>query len=278
MPKKIRKSLQNYLSKIKIPRSKVHIPSKQRTLSVRKHRRTSSFVNGDITPKASSFSMDDKKNNDKDVEATLTDIDHFLLENFKSLYIKDDEEKVHDDEEEEEESHENGNKFPKLRPFIFKGAQRDRYGSNRFNMKRNFSDSLEDTTIGDQARSSTTSITTTNDSSPSNSYYTKDQDMEQIRPNKCIVILGCSPNPYEDFHRSMQNMVEAKLKNNESVDWDFMEQLLFFHMNMNEKKSYKFILSAFVDLVTDMRPPSETTPAMVNPKSVRTLRSGKKVK
>ncbi|OIW11900.1 hypothetical protein TanjilG_18173 [Lupinus angustifolius] len=91
--------------------------------------------------------MDDKKNNDKDVETTLTDIDHFLLENFKSLYIKDDEEKVHDDEEEEEEErHENG-KFPKLGPFLFKAPPRDRYGSNRFNMKRDFSGSLEDATI-----------------------------------------------------------------------------------------------------------------------------------
>ncbi|KAF1865776.1 hypothetical protein Lal_00021777 [Lupinus albus] len=276
MPKKIRKSLQNYLSKIKIPRSKVHIPSKHRTLSVRKHRRTSSFVNDDINPKASSFSIDDKKNNNKDVEATLTDIDHFLLENFKSLYIKDGEEKVHH-EEEEEESHENG-KFPKVGPFLFMGPKRDRYGSNRHNMKRDFSGSLEDTTIGDQTGSSTTSTTTTNDSSSSNTYYAKDQEMEQTQPNKCVVILGCSPNPYKDFHRSMQNMVEARLKNNENVDWEFMEQLLFFHMNMNEKKSYKFILCAFVDLVTVMRPPSETTTSMVNPRSVRTVRSGKELR
>jgi hypothetical protein len=51
-------------------------------------------LNGCKHPRTPSFSLDGKNNDDNkknDDEATLADIDRFLFENFKSLYLDDDE-------------------------------------------------------------------------------------------------------------------------------------------------------------------------------------------
>ncbi|KAE9616149.1 hypothetical protein Lal_00017742 [Lupinus albus] len=298
MPKKIHKSLQNYLSKIKNHHSQIHIPSKKWILSTIKnhsshihipstkwmlsgckHSRTSSLV---IEDNPHDPSLSRKNIEKKDAEATLADIDRFLIENFKSLYIKDDEEihdtkRVHDDDD--EEGH-NRDKDSKQRPILFDEPPSNLFDSNRFFTK------------GDKGTSSSTPSTTTttifDDSLSSISHLAKDQDMDQNNSN-CVVVLACSSNPYDDFHQSMRGMVEARLRNNEVVDWDFMEQLFFYYMNLNDKKSYKFILNAFVDLVAVMRPywetsdtesrtttdtESRTTDMESRPRSVRTTRSG----
>lgn len=51
----------------------------------------------------------------------------------------------------------------------------------------------------------------------------------------------------------MEEMVEARLNDRGRVDWEFMEELLFCYLDLNEKKSYKYILSAFVDLIVVLR-------------------------
>ncbi|XP_057452857.1 putative F-box/LRR-repeat protein At1g56400 [Lotus japonicus] len=84
--------------------------------------------------------------------------------------------------------------------------------------------------------------------------------------------VPCTKSPYEEFKRSMEDMVGARLKNDEKVDWDFMEELLFSYMNMNEKKAHKFILAAYVDVINLMR--NRSQPALA--KSVRTVRIGKR--
>ncbi|TYH45460.1 hypothetical protein ES332_D11G266400v1 [Gossypium tomentosum] len=54
--------------------------------------------------------------------------------------------------------------------------------------------------------------------------------------NECIVVLTYPPDLHNDFRRSMQNMVEMMLKHNSNIDWDFMEELVFCYLNLNDKK------------------------------------------
>ncbi|XP_027191028.1 transcription repressor OFP14-like [Cicer arietinum] len=272
MPKNLQKSLQSYLSKIKSTRpSKLYMPSK-RWIHLK--------IKGCKHPRTPSLSFDDKNKNNDD-EATLEDIDRFLFENFKSLYLEDLEEtncnnktkkvvssqKEDDEEEEEEEFRE---KKPKKSSRILFDSSED--GSNRFFLRRGFSCSMIDTTsttttntceeIGSSSNSSTSK-------SFNNDSFSKEHHMNL--PNNCVVVLASSPNPYDDFRRSMEGMMDVGMRNNEKVDWDFMEELLFCHLNLNDKKSYKFILNAFCDLVADMGGSSETNPA--KPRSVRTIRT-----
>lgn len=72
-----------------------------------------------------------------------------------------------------------------------------------------------------------------------------------------ITVLKYSPNPYEDFKRSMHEMVEARMSFKGKIDWEFMEELLFCYLKLNDKKSYRYILQAFVDLVVALRGNSE---------------------
>nr|ACU16598.1 unknown [Glycine max] len=234
MPKKIR----DYLFKIKNPRPQVRLPSKNWILSGCKHPRTPSFAL--YSGRNQSHHNPVLNNNNNNDAATLADVDRFLMENFKSLYLKDE----HDHQNHDQEI----------------TTPRDLPGSTRFFVKpAGFSGSLvEDAFTSDEA----TSISTINDVSSSNSYE------KEALPDNSIALLTRSTSPYEDFKRSMQEMVN----NHESVvDWDFMEELLFCYLNLNEKKSHKFILSAFVDLITVMRRNSETPSN--NPQSVRTVRS-----
>jgi uncharacterized protein (TIGR01568 family) len=113
-----------------------------------------------------------------------------------------------------------------------------------------------------------------------NNHHDHDHDHNNALPDNCVALLSYSPSPYDDFRRSMQELVESKygkLENNHrKIDWDFMEEILFCYLNLNEKKSHKFILSAFVDLITVMRRNSEAAPG--KPCSVRTVRIGREVR
>ncbi|XVF25007.1 hypothetical protein REPUB_Repub13aG0177100 [Reevesia pubescens] len=109
---------------------------------------------------------------------------------------------------------------------------------------------------------STSTSTSTNNTTANDSYGGGDDHIKSPSiPNECIAVLTYSPNPYDDFKRSMQEMVEARLKHHSTIDWDFMEELLFCYLNLNDKKSYKFILSAFVDLIVDLRQNERKIPA-----------------
>ncbi|XP_054782049.1 transcription repressor OFP14-like [Prosopis cineraria] len=94
-----------------------------------------------------------------------------------------------------------------------------------------------------------------------------------------IVVLASSVSQYEDLRRSMKEMVDRRLRNHGRVDWGFMEELLFCYLNLNERKSYKFILNAYVDLINGLRETSPVrAPATAKPRSVRTFRTGREIK
>ncbi|TKY64505.1 Transcription repressor OFP14 [Spatholobus suberectus] len=246
--KKIPKSLRDYLSKIKTPqRSQIQLPSKKWILMGCKHPRTPSLDIDKIknTPYATA-----NNNNIKDEEAMLADIDRFLFENFKSLFLEDRDETANNNNRREEKS-------PKLSPIRFDSSRR--YEESPPNLF------METTT---EAGSS----------SAVSSSGTEGAEEQTVVPGNCVVVLANSASPGEDFRRSMEGVVEARLRNCEKVDWDFMEELLFCHMNLNQKKAHKFILSAFVDVVTAMRRPPEMAPAKPKPRSVRTVRIGREVR
>ncbi|CAA0822359.1 Transcription repressor OFP14 [Striga hermonthica] len=55
--------------------------------------------------------------------------------------------------------------------------------------------------------------------------------------------------PVGNFQRSMAEVVEVRLNGSEKVDWDFLEELLFRYLDMNNEKTHRNVLRAFADLV-----------------------------
>ncbi|XP_027343443.1 transcription repressor OFP14 [Abrus precatorius] len=282
MPKKF----QDYLFKIKNPRPQIRLPfnsissPKNWVLSGCKHPRTPSFA----LYNRNDADHGNNNNRHNDDAATLADIDRFLFENFKSLYLKDDEqtENIHNTKRVSEDQNHAEEEAPTLGSLLFESPRlvetpRDLCSSTRFFVKTGFSGSLvEDalttmTNTSEEAGSisTTTSTATLNNVSSLSSSDSKEAT-EHTLPDNSIALLTYSPSPYEDFKRSMQEMVEARSRNN-LINWDFMEELLFCYLNLNDKKSHKFILGAFVDLITSMRSNSDAVPA--KPRSVRTVRT-----
>lgn len=68
-------------------------------------------------------------------------------------------------------------------------------------------------------------------------------------PFKESVVLAMeSEDPYIDFRRSMEEMVESLgLK-----DWECLEELLGWYLRVNGKKHHGFIVGAFVDLLVGL--------------------------
>ncbi|KAK7343378.1 hypothetical protein VNO77_12067 [Canavalia gladiata] len=65
-------------------------------------------------------------------------------------------------------------------------------------------------------------------------------------PFKESVVLAMeSEDPYEDFRRSMEEMVES----HGIRDWEGLEELLSWYLRVNGKKNHGFIVGAFVDLL-----------------------------
>lgn len=288
MPKKLPKSLQDYFSKIKKPNPNISTTlssSKNWILSGCKHH-----------PRTLSFAIDHEQEDIRareqdDDSATLSDIDRFLFENFKSLYIKGDEDeeenvnskKVGGGADDDHHRHENDGvllespRFDVVPPL-------DLCGSHRFFFAPGLSSSLIE-----EARISLTSSTTsseradaaTGSSSSStgttvNDQLAKDATADVALPDDCIAVLTYSPSPQEDFRRSMHEMVEARLRHREMVDWNFMEELLFSYLNLNDKKSHKYILSAFVDLVVVLRQRSSRVVPARSSRNVRNTRERRK--
>ncbi|GMN37248.1 hypothetical protein TIFTF001_006658 [Ficus carica] len=240
MPKK----LQDYLFKIKKPTPKIHFPtnsfssSKNWILSGCKHPKTLSFAVGRGDQK-----HDAHRDDVGDISAKLSDIDRFLVENFKSLYIKDDVVEVGDQEN-------RGGNIPFESP-RFDDPVPKLCGSNRFFVSPGVSGSL--------IEESWTSMATTRNSddvacsSSSTSTADGDQNGAVSLPDDCVAVLAYSRSPYNEFRSSMQEVVEARWRRGGDVDWGFVEELLFSYLSLNDKKSHGHILGAFVDLVVDLR-------------------------
>ncbi|XP_004140993.3 transcription repressor OFP13 [Cucumis sativus] len=73
---------------------------------------------------------------------------------------------------------------------------------------------------------------------------------ESIRFEGSVVVLMAmeSEDPYLDFRRSMEEMVECHGIRN----WEWLEELLNWYLRMNGMKNHGYILGAFVDLLVDL--------------------------
>ncbi|TXG49294.1 hypothetical protein EZV62_025169 [Acer yangbiense] len=70
-----------------------------------------------------------------------------------------------------------------------------------------------------------------------------------------VVLSMESENPYLDFKKSMEEMVEI----NGLKDWKCLEELLGWYLRMNGKKNHRFIVDAFVDLLVAHATTTTTT-------------------
>ncbi|KAK4357163.1 hypothetical protein RND71_022773 [Anisodus tanguticus] len=69
-----------------------------------------------------------------------------------------------------------------------------------------------------------------------------------------VAVHTYSPDPYSDFRRSMQEMVEAHELKDVKTSWEFFHELLLCYLNLNPKHTHKYIVSAFSDLVVSLMP------------------------
>ncbi|CAN6210505.1 unnamed protein product [Urochloa humidicola] len=71
-----------------------------------------------------------------------------------------------------------------------------------------------------------------------------------------VAVVTFSAAPYEDFRRSMREMVDAAAgaaAAAPAVDWEFMEELLFCYLHLNDRAVHGDILRAFTDTVAALR-------------------------
>ncbi|XP_071721297.1 transcription repressor OFP16-like [Rutidosis leptorrhynchoides] len=67
-----------------------------------------------------------------------------------------------------------------------------------------------------------------------------------------VAIPTISPDPYFDFRKSMQEMVEARDINDARANWDYLHELLTCYLDLNPKSAHKFIVGAFADLLVTL--------------------------
>ncbi|KAF5207079.1 transcription repressor OFP14 [Thalictrum thalictroides] len=290
MSKRIQKSVHGYFSKLKQHAPHVHLPSKSITSS------TNWILSGCKYPKTPSFAIDKKANEvpcpREGHAATLSDVDRFLLENFSSLFC--DEKKMNnnndDDDDDDNKKKIDGRHYDdeSTNGFLFEsprliGPMPEIRTSQRFFVSHSTSSSLVEeaqsiASTFEEVRSTTT--TTTSTSTTATNFKESIRTSTEIKgvplPDESIAVLTYSPDPYNDFRQSMEEMVEARLNQNQSIDWDFMEELLFCYLKLNEKKSYRYILSAFVDLTASLKRNSDKTPARERHIPAKSVRRKKK--
>ena len=78
-----------------------------------------------------------------------------------------------------------------------------------------------------------------------------------------VAIVIYSKNPYGDFRRSLQEMVDSRHgggEDKDSLDWDFMEELLISYLELNDRGIHKHILRAFTDVAVSFRRRRKQTP------------------
>ncbi|KAK6164660.1 hypothetical protein DH2020_001524 [Rehmannia glutinosa] len=100
--------------------------------------------------------------------------------------------------------------------------------------------------------SSAVSVASTSSSTSSN------QPENDAVSGGSIAVPTYSPDPFVDFRRSMQEMVEAREIHDVRENWDYLHELLMCYLSLNPKSTHKFIVGAFADLLVSlMTPPSE---------------------
>ncbi|KAK4800998.1 hypothetical protein SAY86_021485 [Trapa natans] len=79
----------------------------------------------------------------------------------------------------------------------------------------------------------------------------------QLKPEVAVVGGGVaiptySPDPYADFRRSMQEMVDARQLFDVNSNWECLHEMLLCYLSLNPKSAHKFIVGAFADLLVSL--------------------------
>ncbi|XP_054807864.1 transcription repressor OFP12-like [Prosopis cineraria] len=72
-----------------------------------------------------------------------------------------------------------------------------------------------------------------------------------------------SLDPYDDFRRSMQEMIDSRESVDVTRDWDYLYDLLLCYLALNPSHTHRYIVRAFTDLVVHLLsspPPSSSLP------------------
>ncbi|EEF41679.1 transcription repressor OFP16 [Ricinus communis] len=108
-----------------------------------------------------------------------------------------------------------------------------------------------------------TAATPLSDSSTTN--QSNRSSLESLTPptiKDSVAVPTYSPDPYLDFRRSMQEMVEARDFVDVKENWDYLHELLLCYLALNPKSTHKFIVRAFADLLVSLlASPSSTQKA-----------------
>ncbi|XP_073136531.1 transcription repressor OFP11-like [Henckelia pumila] len=67
-----------------------------------------------------------------------------------------------------------------------------------------------------------------------------------------VAVDKYSPDPYADFRKSMQEMIEARESAGVEADWEFLHELLVCYLALNPKHTHKFIFGAFADVIVSV--------------------------
>ncbi|KAL3647865.1 hypothetical protein CASFOL_008833 [Castilleja foliolosa] len=81
---------------------------------------------------------------------------------------------------------------------------------------------------------------------------TSNPDSDAISGGSSVAVLTYSPDPFADFRRSMQEMVEAREVHDVCESWDYLHELLMCYLSLNQKSTHKFIVGAFSDLLVSL--------------------------
>ena len=98
-----------------------------------------------------------------------------------------------------------------------------------------FSSPGQSNSIVDSSSASSSSIASTSSASLDN--------------EAAVAVPTYSPDPFADFRRSMQEMVEARGVHDVEESWDYLHELLTCYLSLNPKPTHKFIIGAFADLL-----------------------------
>ncbi|EXB63455.1 hypothetical protein L484_005418 [Morus notabilis] len=70
-----------------------------------------------------------------------------------------------------------------------------------------------------------------------------------------VEVRKYSVDPYVDFRRSMQEMIDARNDDHDdksTSDLEYLHELLLCFLSLNPRDTHKFIISAFSDIIVDM--------------------------
>ncbi|KAI5649165.1 hypothetical protein M9H77_35170 [Catharanthus roseus] len=80
----------------------------------------------------------------------------------------------------------------------------------------------------------------------------KNDDANDDVVSGSIAIQTYSPDPYADFRKSMQEMVEARELSDVEANWEYLHELLLCYLSLNPKHTHKVIIGAFTDLIVSL--------------------------